>query len=165
MATQATPVKAAESRAGKYLAFRLGDETYGLEILKVREVITMMDITHVPRTPAFIKGVINLRGRVIAVTDLRTKFGMPAVAATAERCIVVVNVAGLEMGLIVDNVSEVLDVAADAIEDTPSFGAGVSTDFILGIGKTGEKVTILLDVDKVLSQTEIEAVKGTGSNA
>jgi purine-binding chemotaxis protein CheW len=93
--------------------------------------------------------------------DLRTKFALPPAEESVERCMVVVNLGGVEMGLVVDSVSEVLDIAADAIEETPSFGAGVSTDFILGLAKTGEKVTILLDIDKVLTQSEIETVAKT----
>ena len=164
MALSATSAKSADRMAGKYLAFRIGNEEYGLEILKVREVIMMMDITHVPRTPVFIKGVVNLRGRIIPVMDLRAKFGMPQAEGSAERCIVVAALGGLEMGLIVDSVSEVLDISADAVEETPSFGAGVATDFILGIGKAGDKVTILLDLDKVLTKAEVEAVAKTDAD-
>ena len=118
----------------------------------------MMDITAVPRTPEFVKGVINLRGKVIPVVDLRLKFGMASAEHTAETCIIVVDVGEVEMGIIVDKVSEVLDIAGEDIEEAPSFGVNVDTEFILGIGKVGEKVTILLDIDKVLAGTEMETI-------
>jgi len=149
---------AGTERAGKYLTFVLAEEEYGLEILKVREIIGLMDITAVPRTPAFVKGVINLRGKVIPVVDLRLKFSMPEAARTDQTCIIVVDMGQVEMGIIVDKVSEVLDIEADEIEDTPSFGINLNTDFILGIGKAGGKVTILLDINKVLSAEDLNTL-------
>lgn len=141
------------ARAGKYLTFALGKEEYGLEILKVREIIGYMDITAVPRTPDCVRGVINLRGQVISVVDLRAKFNMPTVERTEETCIIVVETrAGdrvLSTGIIVDRVSEVLDVTQDKIEDPPSFGS-ISSDFIMGMAKVGDSVKILLDIDQVL---------------
>jgi purine-binding chemotaxis protein CheW len=148
----------ARNLGGKYLTFRLAGEEYGLEILKVREIIGLMDITAVPRTPAFIKGVINLRGKVIPVVDLRLKFGMATVEHTAETCIIVVHVGEVEMGIVVDKVSEVLSIAAEAIEGTPSFGANVDTEFILGMGKVSGRVSILLDIDKVLAGNDMETI-------
>jgi len=145
-------------RAGKYLTFGLAEEEYGLEILKVREIIGMMDITAVPRTPDFIKGVINLRGKVIPVIELRLKFGFETVKQTDETCVIVVDVNGMEMGIMVDRVSEVLDIAEADIEDAPSFGANVDTEFILGMGKAEGKVTILLDIAKVLNSTDAAAL-------
>jgi purine-binding chemotaxis protein CheW len=165
MSTSATTAKPGANLGGKYLALRLAGETYGLQILDVREIIMMMDITSVPRTPAFIKGVINLRGRVIPVMDLRSKFGLPAAEEGAERCIVVVTLGGADMGLIVDSVLEVTDIAAEAVEPTPSFGAGINTDFILGLGKTGDRVTILLDLENVLTRAEFEAITTNKGNA
>jgi purine-binding chemotaxis protein CheW len=147
------------TRAGKYLTFVLAAEVYGLEILKVREIIGMMDITAVPRTPAFVKGVINLRGKVIPVVDLRSKFGMPIAEKTDETCIIVVDVAGVEMGTMVDKVSEVLNIAEKDIEDAPSFGVNVDTGFILGMGKAAGKVTILLDIAKVLTHEDAESLR------
>ena len=144
-----------KSRAGKYLTFNLAGEEYGLEILRVREIIGLMDITAVPRIPAFIKGVINLRGKVIPVIDLRLKFNLPALEPSEETCIIVVDVRGVEMGIIVDKVSEVFNIAETAIDDTPSFGVNVETTFILGIGKAGGKVTILLDIARVLTGAEM----------
>lgn len=148
------------SLAGKYLTFKLGVEEFGLEILKVQEIIKMMEITKVPRTPSYVRGVINLRGKVISVVDLRLKFDMEARETTDKTCVIVVQVrrsAGmLTMGIIVDEVSEVLDVSADQIEPPPEFGASVDTAFILGMGKVGKKVVMLLDVDKVLTGSELD---------
>ena len=145
------------ARAGKYLTFVLADEVYGVEILKVREIIGMMPITPVPRTPDHVRGVINLRGKVISVVDLRRKFGMGATEETDETCIIVVNVAGFEIGTIVDRVSEVLDIHADQIEPAPSMGHDVDTDFILGMGKADQEVTILLDIGRILAQDRAAA--------
>src|SRR5713226_7769151 len=142
--------KNAEKTGGKFLMFFLASEEYGIEILKVQEIIGMMNITRVPRTPHFIRGVINLRGKVIPVVDLRLKFGMESKEQTAETCIIVVQTAGIEMGIIVDKVSEVRAIAGRDIEDAPSFGAGVDTDYIFGIGKSDGRVKLLLDIDKVL---------------
>ena len=147
------------SEESKYLTFSLGQEEYGLEILKVREIIGYMDITSVPQTPVYVKGVINLRGQVIPVIDLRTKFGMEVTEVTDETCIIVVeiNQRGTKFctGIVVDRVQEVLDIERENIEEAPQFGSSVSTDFILGMGKIGESVKILLDIDKVLSCREI----------
>jgi len=145
---------AGEDRGGKYLTFRLAEEEYGLEILKVREIMGMLDITAVPRTPDFVRGVINLRGNVIPVIDLRLKFGMQAIEQTEETCIIVVDVEGMEMGIVVDRVSEVLDIVAEGIQEAPSFGVSVDTDFILGIGKVNDRVTILLNISKVLTSAD-----------
>jgi purine-binding chemotaxis protein CheW len=151
-------VKVGKDLAGKYLTFRLGAEEYGLEILKVREIIGLMNITSVPRTPACIRGVINLRGKVIPVVDLRRQFGMEEVEDTEETCIIVVEVTaggdGVEMGILVDTVSEVLDIAESEIQETPSFGEGIDTDFILALAKAKGSVKILLSIEKVLSQRE-----------
>ncbi len=140
------------AQEGKYLTFALGNEEYGLEILKVREIIGLMDITAVPQVPNYIKGVINLRGKVIPVTDLRLKFGMNAIDYTKETCVIVLNVGDILIGIIVDRVCEVLDVMQKDIEPPPSFGTKVHTDFIIGIGKVGERVKILLDINKVLTE-------------
>ena len=146
-------------RSDKYLTFNLGGEQYGLEILKVREIIGIMDITRVPRTPEFIRGIINLRGKVIPVIDLRKKFTMMTIDDTEQTCIIVVDMLFennlLLMGIIVDSVSEVLDIDSDEIEDTPIFGSSVSTDFIQGIAKTKGGVKILLNIEMVLTTNEI----------
>ena len=152
-----------EEVEGKYLTFFLCDEEYGLEILKVREIICVMDITVVPQTPNFIKGVINLRGKVIPVVDLRLKFEMPEAEYTKETCIIVVDVNGLLMGIVVDTVSEVLDIAEADIEPSPAFGSTIKTDFILGMGKVKGNVKILLCIDKILSAEELAFVEQTGA--
>lgn len=159
-ATQVSSVGRVRTRelGGKYLTFVLAEEEYGLEILKVREIIGMMDITAVPRTPDFVRGVINLRGKVIPVVDLRCKFGMPTTEATDETCIIVVDVGNVEMGIIVDKVSEVLDIVSEDIEPPPQFGVSVDTDFILGMGKANNRVTILLDISKVLTGEDLTEI-------
>lgn len=155
----------ASARGGKYLTFALGNEEYGLEILKVREIIGYMDITAVPRTPSYVKGVINLRGQVISVIDLRAKFGMERAERTEQTCIVVVEIAQagrkLSIGIVVDRVSEVLNIASEHIEDAPTFGTAVETDFILGMGKLGDAVKILLDIDRVLTAEEVTTIVQT----
>ena len=147
--------RATKRKGGKFLTFFLAQEEYGIEILKVHEIIGMMPITRVPRTPDFILGVINLRGKVIPIVDLRLKFSMAAKDADEETCIIVVRVNGVQMGILVDKVSEVRDIASGDIEDAPSFGADVQTDYIMGIGKSEGKVKLLLDIDKVLSSQEV----------
>jgi purine-binding chemotaxis protein CheW len=152
----------ATARGGKYLTFALGREEYGIEILKVREIIGYMDVTAVPRTPEYVRGVINLRGQVFSVIDLRAKFGMSPADRTEQTCIVVVDVRQegrrLTTGLVVDRVSEVSNIAGEAIEPPPAFGGGVDTSFVLGLGKVGKSVKILLDIDHVLSVGEVAAV-------
>jgi len=145
--------------AGKYLTFFLSAEEYGLKILAVHEIIGMMPVTRVPRTPDFILGVINLRGKVIPVVDLRIRFSMPVVD-TQDVCIIVVQVRGIQMGIVVDRVSEVANIAASEIEPPPSFGVDVPTDFLLGIGKSQGRVKMLLDIDHVLTRTEVEQAVG-----
>jgi purine-binding chemotaxis protein CheW len=143
----------------KFLTFVLNNEVYGIEILKVREIIGLMDITNVPQTPDYMKGVINLRGKVIPVIDLRLKFSMPEEEHTQETCTIVVEVDNTSIGIIVDNVSEVMEIKGDEIEDTPQFGQGIDTNFIMGLGKTKETIVILLDIAMVLSTEELEIVK------
>lgn len=145
-------------RAGKYLTFKLGPGHYGLEILKVREIIGLIGITAIPLAPDHVKGVINLRGMVIPVVDLRLKFSMEEIEATAETCIIVANVGDWEIGVLVDQVSEVQYFDAANIQEPPTLGAGIDTDFILGIGKVGDHVTLLLDIDRVLIASEIESL-------
>ncbi len=164
------------TRGGKYLTFFLGAEEYGVAILQVREIIGMQPVTRVPRTPAFIRGVINLRGTVIPVLDLRERFGLPGAdaalaalpeaeraAAAALQCTIVVQVAGAHgrpapVGVVVDRVSEVALVADADVEDAPSFGAGVRTEYLLGLGKAQNRVKLLLDIDRVLDPAELEAI-------
>ena len=143
-------------REGKYLTFGLGSEEYGLEIIKVKEIIGVMNITPVPQTPKYVKGVINLRGKVIPVVDLRLKFGMDAMEYNDRTCIIVVDIAvkagkKTVMGIVVDSVSEVLNIKGEEIEDTPTFGVTLGTDYILGMAKVKGGVKILLDISKVLT--------------
>jgi purine-binding chemotaxis protein CheW len=144
---------------GKYLTFILGSEEYGIEIIKVREIIGIMDITTVPQTPDYMKGVINLRGKVIPVIDLRLKFSMTEEKYTQETCVIVVEVNNTHVGIIVDNVSEVQDINGSEIEDSPELGQGIDTDFIIGMGKVEEKIIILLDIEKVLSSGDLDMAK------
>jgi purine-binding chemotaxis protein CheW len=157
-AMETAAVQSGLSKAGKYLTFALSNEEYGLEILKVREIIGYMQITAVPQTPAHVKGVINLRGQVIPVIDLRMKFGMNEVDVTEETCIIVVEIhqtdRKFQTGIVVDRVKEVLDIEGENIEDAPQFGSNVDTQFILGMGKVNGAVKILLDIDKVLGNEQ-----------
>ena len=158
----------------KFLTFCLGQEEYGVVILKVREIIGIIGITSVPQLPEYVKGVINLRGKIIPVIELRTKFALPSVEYTEATCVIVVEVSDengaehFQMGVIVDSVSEVLNIARDDIEPAPKFGDGLSTEYILGMGKVSdddrEKVIILLDIDKVLTESEIESIRSASSS-
>jgi purine-binding chemotaxis protein CheW len=152
---EADPSAKADTRAGKYLTFLLDREEFGIQVLKVREIMGIQEITAVPQTPDCVKGVINLRGKVIPVVDLRLKFGIPEAEHTQRTCIIVVEVqsegASILMGIVVDEVSEVLNLASSDIEDTPDFGQGVVTPYLLGMAKVKGKVKILLDIDHVLS--------------
>ena len=147
--------KIAAAAAGKYLTFALANEEYGLPVLKVREIIKMMDITGVPQVPEHVKGVINLRGKVIPVIDLRLKFGLKPSEYTERTCVIVVEVMietrRVMLGMIVDHVSEVLNIAVEEIEPTPDFGERVNTEYMRGIAKIKGTVKILLDLDRVLA--------------
>ena len=150
------------SRAGKFLTFQLANEEFGIRVLKVREIMGIQDITGVPQTPMHIKGVINLRGKVIPVIDLRLKFGLPAAEYTQRTCIIVTQVQGensqIHMGIVVDGVSEVLNLSSSDIEDTPDFGEQVASQYLLGMAKVKGKVKILLDIDRVLSSQELNGL-------
>ena len=147
-------------REGKYLTFSLDREEYGIGLLKVKEIIGMMRITPVPQTPEYVKGVINLRGKVIPVIDLRLRFGLDYSEYNDRTCIIVVdagtNSSRLHIGIVVDSVSEVINIKGSDIEDTPSFGATLDIDYISGMAKSGGSVKILLDIDKVLSTDQLE---------
>lgn len=159
------------ARAGKYLTFSLGSEHYGVEIARVQEIVGLLPVTRVPRLPGFIAGVVNLRGRVIPVMDLRLSFGMQASAMDERSCIVVLGIRRADgretvMGAIVDEVSDVVSLSSDAIEPTPEFGTAVDTSFIRGVGRLDDGVVMLLDMDRVLTSGEFEniinaAVAGT----
>lgn len=188
MSLATTPSVRDAARGGKYLTFFLGEEEYGVAVLKVQEIIGLQAITRVPRAPVFVRGVINLRGKVVPVVDLRERFGLPpadvgacadarqVARAEALRCIVVVQVAlgareaagagvantaaWTPMGIVVDRVSEVAAVDDACVEDAPSFGAAVRTDFLLGLATGGPRVRMLLDIDRVLAPDEAEEVDG-----
>ncbi len=151
-------IKITANREGKYLTFSLAGEEYGIGILKVKEIIGLMAITTVPQTPAYVKGVINLRGKVIPVADLRLKFGMEPMEYTDRTCIIVVEIKGADrtvlMGIVVDSVSEVLNIKGSEIEDTPNFGGKLNTAFILGMAKANGSVKILLDIDRVFREED-----------
>jgi len=148
-----------DSRVGKYLTFFLASEEYGVEILKVQEIIGRMPITPVPLTSKYIRGVINLRGKIHPIMDLKIKFGMDETRMTDETCIIVIKTSTLMMGILVDKVSEVVNVASGDIEDTPSFGAEVNTEYLLGVGKAGGRVRLLLDIEKVITATDVINMK------
>jgi purine-binding chemotaxis protein CheW len=151
------------SLAGKYLTFTLDKEEYGIALLKVKEIIGMMPITTVPQTPDYVKGVINLRGKVIPVSDLRLRFEMAAAAYTDRTCIIVVEIQGegatIQVGIVVDAVSEVMHIKAEEVEEAPSFGTKVETDFILGMANMEGRVKILLDIDRVLTSEILAQVE------
>jgi purine-binding chemotaxis protein CheW len=150
-------------REGKYLTFTLAEEEYGIGIRKIKEIIGMMPVRSIPRTPPFVKGVINLRGKVIPVIDLRLRFGMSEMEYSDRTCIVVVEVEGdggkVTTGVVVDSVSEVLNIKEENIEEAPNFGAAVDTRFILGIAKLEGGVKLLLDIDRILSSEELAAIQ------
>jgi purine-binding chemotaxis protein CheW len=158
---QTGTVQGVRSSGGEHLTFRLGDESYGLEVLKVQEIVGMLATTDVPNTPDYVRGVVNLRGKVIPVMDLRIKFGMPACEYTNRTCIIVVQIKGsaslTTIGLIVDEVSEVLDIPLDTIEPPPEFGVGINVDVLLGLGKIDGKVIMLLDVDRIFGNDSLDA--------
>jgi len=151
-----------DCKEGKYLTFTLADEEFGVGILKVKEIIGMMPCTPIPQVPSFIKGVINLRGKVIPVLDLRLKFGMEAVPYDQRTCIVVVEIEApvglILMGVVVDAVNEVVSIKEEEVENPPDFGSSVDTDYILGMAKTEKDVKILLDIDKVLTAGDMTAL-------
>ncbi|UQZ90358.1 chemotaxis protein CheW [Deltaproteobacteria bacterium Smac51] len=148
---------------GKFLTFSLANEEYGISILKVREIIGMMPIRTVPQTPSFVKGVINLRGKVIPVVDLRLKFGMEELDYTERTSIIVVDVRGgadnfVRIGIVVDYVSEVANIKAEEVEDPPTFGSQLNTEYILGMAKIGKGVKILLDIDRILAVEDLSGL-------
>jgi len=166
------PVKTrdAVATAGKYLTFELAEEYYGLEILRVQEIVGLLPVTRVPRMPEFVAGVVNLRGRIIPVVDLRMSFGLPAADELERTCIIVVRVehdsgSTSVMGAIVDEVSDVVALTAEQVEATPEFGAVVDTSFIKGVGRSEDRVVLLLDIDRVWSGSEIEIIGRATSSA
>ena len=148
-----------DPRAGKYLTFFLSNEEYGVEILKVQEIIGRMPITPIPLTSKYIRGVINLRGKIHPIMDLNVKFGMNPTEITDETGIIVIKTASLMMGIMVDKVLEVVNMASGDIADTPSFGSDVDTEYLLGVGKTGGRIRLLLDIEKVITTSDIISLK------
>jgi purine-binding chemotaxis protein CheW len=152
-------VDVSAARAGKYLTFRLSAEEYGVEILRVREIIGIMDITHVPRTPDYIRGVINLRGKIVPVLDLKTRLDMGVTEDSDQCCIVVLEVIlsneSVRMGVLVDAVTEVVEIHEEQIDDAPEFGSGIDSRFIRGMARVGESVKILLDIDRIMGGADI----------
>ena len=164
MSGLATAEIEAGRKTGKYLAFALGKEEYALEILKVREIVGMLEISPVPRMPKFIRGVVNLRGRVIPVVDLRVKLGMPMAEQDPRTCIIVVDVGAAETGIVVDKVWEVLNISTDDVEEPSSLSASADAGFILGLAKTGQRITILLDIARILGEADLVALGDLGGS-
>lgn len=164
MATQQSEtLSASRSKAGKYLTFTLHNESYGIDVLKVREIIRLTTITVVPQMPAYVRGVINLRGKIIPVMDLRLKFGFSEATSTEHTCIIVVQVKlpdgkPAQMGLVVDGVEEVANIAGADIEETPDFGGQIDTDYIVGMAKIKGAVKTLLDIDGVVGSETLKKI-------
>jgi purine-binding chemotaxis protein CheW len=168
VSTETGALGQADPRAGKYLTFQIAKEEFGIGVLKVREIMGLQEITAVPQTPAHVKGVINLRGKVVPVVDLRLKFGIAAPEDTQRTCIIVTQVeveaGSVLMGIVVDGVSEVLNLTGQEIEDTPEFGRDADSRFLLGMAKVKGKVKILLDIDRVLSSHELRKLDSLAVN-
>lgn len=150
---------------GKFLSFFLGKEEYAIEILKVQEIIGLMPITPVPRMPEYIKGVLNLRGKIVPVMNLRTRFGLKEVEYTEETCIIVVQEKEYLMGIIVDKVSEVADIEGSQIEEVPSIGAAEQSEYLSGIGKVKDVVKMIVDVEHVLFEVPDEVIENNSKPA
>lgn len=168
MATTLTNTNSAN--ANKFLSFCLGSEQYGVEILRVREIIGLIAITPLPQAPEYVKGVMNLRGRIIPVIDLRAKFGLDSVEATKETCIIVMDGGdgsgdAVAMGVVVDSVREVQDIARESIEPAPAFGCSVPLDYIQGMGKVKDRVIVLLNIAKVLKTEGVEELQVMSAGA
>jgi purine-binding chemotaxis protein CheW len=159
--SQSTHTREQVHRSGKYLSFHLGDEEYAIQVLKVREIVKLQHITSVPETRPELKGVINLRGKVIPVVDLRLRFGLSEKPYDQRTCIIVVELgraATGPMGIIVDEVNEVLTLQEQDIQDTPDFGIGIETPYLLGMAKVRDSVKILLDIDEALAASDLCAL-------
>lgn len=163
MAQMREEKKQVASERVQVVSFRLGSEEYGVDIAQVQEIIRMVEITHVPRAPHFMEGVINLRGQLIPIIDLRTRFGMPRIDSTKNTRIVVTEIGSKRVGIVVDGVSEVLNIPLDNVEEAPEMIAGIGTEYIQGVGKVGERLIIMLDLTMVISgeeKAELENVAG-----
>lgn len=148
-----------DTQEGKFLTFSLGEEEYGIEIRHVTEIIGIQNVTDLPDMPDYVKGVINLRGKVIPVIDVRLRFLMKERAYDERTCIVVVNINGMAVGMIVDSVSEVIDIPGGDIEPPPKVKKGEASRYIQGLGKVGEDVKILLEIEKLLFNEEMEQIR------
>jgi len=146
---------AADSQAGVYLVFGLGETDYAVEVGRVREIIGLLPITRVPRLPDSVRGVINLRGKVIPIVDLRVRFGLEAADHGQRTCIIVLQAAGGEFGVVVDRVIEVTHIATAAIEEPPRFGAAIDTEYLIGVANCGQRVRLLIDMDLAVSHDEL----------
>lgn len=157
-----------EERTNQYLTFSLSDELYALEVSKVKEVLEFQKITRVPKTPEFMRGVINVRGGIVPVVDLRLKFSLPVKERTVDTCIIVLEIAlneeTITVGIIADNVHEVIEMLPEQIDPTPRIGTRLDTDFIEGIGKRGDNFLIILHIDKILTVEEITAIAEENEN-
>ena len=153
---------ASRSTRSQYVAFTLGEETFAMESRSVREVLQYSGLTVVPLMPDFVRGVLNLRGAVVPVIDLNIRFGRPETAIQRRTCVVIVEVQATLLGILVDHVSEVLEIAGTDIEATPSFGHSLRSDFVSGVGKVGGRFIILLDINRVLSVEELACVSADG---
>ncbi len=165
-----TETKIAGRLTGKYLTFNLQAESYGIDVLKVREIIRLAAITRVPQMPPYICGVINLRGKIIPVMDLRMRFEFASAANTEQTCIIVVQVKlpdgkATQMGLVVDGVEEVINIAAGDVEETPNFGGQICTDYIIGIAKVKGLVKTLLDIDGIVGADTLKSLKAVTAAA
>lgn len=137
---------------GKFLSFFLGEEEYAIEILKVQEIIGLLPITPVPRMPDYVRGILNLRGSIVPIMCLRRRFGLHDVEDTTETCIIVVEAEGQHSGIVVDKVSEVVDVTVDQIEDVPDFGNSVKSEFLKGVAKSGNRVRMLVNISEIVGE-------------
>ena len=145
-------------KGGKFLSFFLGKEEYAIEILKVQEIIGLLPITPVPRMPDYVRGILNLRGQIVPIMDLRSRFLLPSVEDTSETCIIVIQEADHLMGVVVDKVSEVADIKTEQIESVPAFGIASNSDYLSGIGKLNNTVKMIIDVQKVVFDVPSEVI-------
>ena len=156
------------SSSDQYLTFTLGDELYGTDISKVREVLDYPTITKVPRMPDYLLGVTNLRDNVVPIIDMRRKFGLSPKERTVDTCVVIVEIKikgeEITIGCLADSVKEVLDLPLDQIEPPPRIGLGIDTEFLKGMGKQGEKFILILDIDKVFSSAELKIAQNTAKS-
>lgn len=150
---------------GTWLVFALGGTEYAMAVERVREIIGLLPITRVPRLPEAVRGVVNLRGRVVPVVDLRIRFGLEAVDHGQRTCIIVVQAAGIELGVVVDRVSEVVRIAETEIEEAPRFGAAIDTGYLLGVARHGDRVRLLLDVDRAVAPPELDVLSAAAEPA